>query len=414
MERVQCILERQGARVVFSLVLILFGLALAVGLRTQDRLRYLDEEHYHRLAESLLSGTGYVGPQLQPTAFRPPGYPFFLSVVYRVWHRPLAAKVANALALACSAWLLSVLVAQVVPEGRAFAPLLLLMLAPVSIYATSTLYPQTLGTLILLAALFFLIRSQNSATAAIVSGVLWGFLILTIPSFLLILPLIVAFLFFLNSSIPARACRQAALFLCFAVLVVSPWTIRNAFLYNRFIPVSTNSGVNLLLGNSENTGPNSGVNVDISHYRYETRGLDEAETDAHLRRRSFEWVLNHPSNAVILYFCKVVNYFNFRNELATASEASRFKDAVLFLTYYPLLALAIIRCALWRRFNFSATECLFFFLYFGNAFLSAIFFTRIRFRIPFDVLLVAIAAILVGHLLTMWRNRWAEPSSPPD
>ena len=128
------ILNRRSHFVVFALVSFIFFSALGVGQKTQDHLRYVDEKDYHQLAEGFLSKSTFIGPQQQPTAYRPPGYPFFLSVVYRIWHRPLAAKVANAFALAICAWLLSVLVGRVVPESKVFSVLILFILTPVSFY----------------------------------------------------------------------------------------------------------------------------------------------------------------------------------------------------------------------------------------------------------------------------------------
>jgi hypothetical protein len=50
-------------------------------------------------------------------------------------------------------------------------------------------------------------------------------------------------------------------------------------------------------------------------------------------------------------------------------------------------------------------------LYFGNAFMSAIFFTRVRFRIPFDFLLIFLAAVFVGRLIETIAD--AQKVKPP-
>ncbi len=182
-------------------------------------------------------------------------------------------------------------------------------------------------------------------------------------------------------------------------LVVCPWTIRNAIVLKTFIPVSTNGGVTFLLGNSVNAGVNIGPNVDLSPYEAETRGMDEVQTDIHHRCAAWAWIINNPGDWARLYVLKVVNYFNFRNKLADDSESSFSRDAVMFLSYYFLLGAAIVRCFLWRRYPLSKTEWLCFGIYFANAFLAAIFFNRIRFRVPFDFLLVACVAIFIGASL---------------
>ncbi len=381
-----------------ALILAVFVASAAFGVVSGDRLRYPDEYDYNRLAQSLQSGKGYLDSQDRPTAARPPGWPFLLSWIYRTWDRPLAAKLINALAYAATAWLLSIWVARIVPAGRIFVPLLFLMY-PLGLHAASTLYPQTLGAALLSAILILLDGRRHVAATTGVAGVLLGLLVLAIPAFLLVTPLILLGIFLPDRRRPARVvCRSALLLVC-TVAVIAPWTLRNARVFGRFIPVSTNSGENLLFGNSENTGPNSGVNVDIMHYRKQVRELDEAEIDARFRQFAVDWIRGHPGAAAKLYVLKALNYFNFRNELYVKTEESRLKDAVMFVSYYPLLLIAIVRLGLYHRRRLSPTEVMLYVLYFGNAFASAVFFTRIRFRVPFDALLIAIVAVALGLLL---------------
>lgn len=216
-------------------------------------------------------------------------------------------------------------------------------------------------------------------------------------------PIVMGFIVFANRRALGRAVQVAALFGVLTLLVVSPWTIRNHRTFHQVIVVSANSGINLLLGNSENAGPNSGTNVDIERYLDEALHLPEVERDVLYKRRAVEWIVGHPGEALRLYVLKVVNYFNYRNQLATHSESSTARDLIVMLSYYPLLLAALMRLLLWRRYPLSFTEWLCYGLYFSNAFVSAIFFTRIRFRLPFDALLIACVSIFIGHLYSSWR-----------
>ena len=384
--------SRQISRV---LILLAFLAAGALGLAGGDQLRYPDERDYHWLAKSLLSGNGYADAEGRPTAYRPPGWPLILSGIYSLWDRPLAAKLFNAVAHAGAAWLLAIMVARISPRGRVLAPLLFL-LYPLSLHVASTLYPQTVGAFLLLAILLLLDSRRRVAAAAVAAGLLFGLLVLAIPAFLLVVPLILAGMWISDRRRPARLAGRSALFLLCAALVVAPWTLRNARVFGEFIPVSTNSGKNFLLGNSEKTRPNSGVNVGLKHYRDEVRGLNEPETDARLRQLAIEWIRNHPGAAAKLYVLKTLNYFNFRNELFVKSEQNRRNEIIMFVSYYPLLALALLRLGLVRRYRPSAAEVKLYLLYFGNAFASAVFFTRLRFRVPFDPILIAIVAVFLG------------------
>ena len=391
---------------------LVFALAALAAVKSGDQLRYLDERDYELRAKSLISGQGYVNAEGRPTAYRPPGYPLLLAAVYEVWPRPLAAKLLNALMLAGIGWLLGEIVSVVTPQGKVFAPLLIL-LYPVFVYTATTLYPQVFGTLLFAGCVFCLVRFPDSVLSAAVCGLIFGVLILAVPSFLLILPVLAVFLLVSKRHDPWRASQSAAALVFCAAIVVNPWTIRNAITFKTFIPVSTNSGVTFLLGNCENAGVNTGPNVDISRYEVETKGMDEVQTDIHHKRAAMAWITGHPVDAAKLYLLKVANYFNFRNKLSSDSDSSFATDAVMFLSYYALLGAAIARCFLWRRYPFSPIERLCYFLYFGNALLSAIFFTRIRFRLPFDALLMVCVAIFLGHVLGAWRTQSAESRESP-
>jgi len=368
-----------------------------LGIRSGDELRYPDEKEYHDLALSLVQHHSYLDERLQPTAVRPPGYPSVLAAVYSFWSRPLAAKLINAFTCALTAIVLSLLVSAIQPGvGGLVAPVLVLCY-PLFLYASSTLYPQIAGTLLFVSCLFLLVRYVASWKATIAAGLMFGLLVLTIPSFLYWLPFIPAYLLVADRLGGAPRFRRAAIFSVCAVLAIAPWTLRNFIQLGSWIPVSTNGGINLLLGNSPSTTPDSGVNVDITRYLQQAKGMNEVEQDRFFRQCALAFIRQNPAEAAKLYLKKAASYFSFRNRVYTATESSGTRDAILFLTYYPLLLAALIRLLYRRRYPMDLTEGFLYLLYFGNALLSAIFFTRIRFRIPFDALLMALVAIFASR-----------------
>ena len=83
----------------------------------------------------------------------------------------------------------------------------------------------------------------------------------------------------------------------------------------------------------------------------------------------------------------------------TKDEALAIRDIFMLITYGPLLLTFIVRLLFSRKFRLSALEVLLIILYIGSALSSALFFTRIRFRIPFDFLLIMLVAIFVGGII---------------
>jgi hypothetical protein len=202
---------------------------------------------------------------------------------------------------------------------------------------------------------------------------------------------------------------RAAAFCVLAGLVVVPWTARNYLTFHEFIPISTNSGKNLFVGNSPLTTANSGRTTDIAPLcKRISPEMDEYQWDKAMGQCALDWMTQNPGAAAGLYAGKVLNYFNYRNEIATRGVVAPWRDWVMLLTYYPLLLLALGRAAMVRRYPLSRFETLVYVLYFVNAFVSAIYFTRIRFRIPFDFLLIAVVAAFVCRL---WDARRATGTS---
>jgi hypothetical protein len=169
--------------------------------------------------------------------------------------------------------------------------------------------------------------------------------------------------------------------------------------FDRFVFVSTNSGENLLLGNSENTTPNAGTTADISRYKAQARGMDEIERDRFFQAQALAYIRAHPLESLQLYSLKVLNYFNFRNELVTRSESSLARDLVVLFSYGTLLIVFLFRLVLVKLVPPTPFELLLILLYFSSALVTALFFTRIRFRVPFDFGLIMVVAILFARII---------------
>ena len=392
-----------GAKIyrILGLALLVIS-ALLVDLQSGDSRRYVDESDYEELARSIVHRHDFAGADGQLTMARPPGYPAVIALVYAIIERPIAAKVENAVILILAVLALGVLARRIEPRADVLVPYLALAY-PILIYTASVLYPQILGCLLLTVTLLLIAGERITLRDTLMAGITYGVLILAIPYFILLLPLFGAFIAFRRGDRSRSGVKLAAAMLGVSILVVGAWTARNYLVFHAVVPVSANNGINLLIGNSAVTTPNSGVTADVLPLCKDARTkMSEYEFDVTLRRCALDWILHHPADAARLYVRKLVNYFNFRNELATVTESAPWRDWVVFLTYYPLLMIALARAALIRRFPFSRAETFIYMLYFLNAFASAIFFTRLRFRIPFDFLLIGVNA---AFLVRLWDLR---------
>jgi hypothetical protein len=249
--------------------------------------------------------------------------------------------------------------------------------------------------------------TQSPILNKVLIGFCLGVLVLVAPA-LLIVPVFHFFRIVQNQG--RKGLVAAAAMLATALIVICPWLARNYLVMDRFVFVSTNSGVMLLLGNSDNTSPNDGPTTDVTRYAKaaEAMSLDSVEADRYFAREAMKHVVSHPVHSAGLYVLKFLNYFNFRNNLRTTAESGGARDLIMLVSYGFLLTIALLRMAACRCLPLSRLEMFCLLLYLCNGAFSAIFFTRIRYRLPADLLLIAVCALAVanaGRILGALRLR---------
>ena len=248
------------ALVALALVVRLVFIAATPGYTPQH-----DDRDYDRLACGLAIGHGYVraGPATpaercgtrtsrEPTAFRSPGLPMFLAAVYTVTEplgvkRWTAARIALALVGTALVALLGVVAFQLFGRRAAFAALTIAALFPPLIVLGGSLLGETLFVALMLGAIACVIADRAAGGTRrwlVGAGAICGLAVLTRGQGLaLLLPLMIAVATTGRGVRPLRArIGRAVALAVVAVLVVAPWTIRNAVTLDGFTPVTTQSG----------------------------------------------------------------------------------------------------------------------------------------------------------------------------
>jgi len=277
------------------------------------------------------------------------------------------------------------------------------------LYTSMFLYPQALASTLFLSSLYVHLRVRRWGIGwCALEGLLFGFLILTVPMFLFALPCVVILV-----AAETKRARQAIVIVIWMTLWIALplglWTARNYSELHRFVFVATNGGLDLLLGNSPNTIVIAGGQADIRTYADEARrlNLDEAQTDIFYRKAAVDWIVHHPRKWSLLYAEKFLNWFNFRNDLATRAQGSNFKWIVMFFTWYSLLAAAVLRIRL-KSDRWSGMDLYLWGVFASGALSYAIFYTRLRYRVPYDYILIIQGAACVNEFWQKrgWRREW--------
>jgi hypothetical protein len=204
--------------------------------------------------------------------------------------------------------------------------------------------------------------------------------------------------------------RKVLLFTVPLLLVIGAWSARNYIVFRSFFFVATSGGVNLLQGNSEKSTVDSDTLTDIRKYEDAAARLSEVDRDRYYRESAVAWIKEHPGAAARLYALKVVEYFSFTERIATHDYAMGFEQPrwwtlIMLFTYEPLLLLILARIAIAQKYPLSELEILFAGLYLVNALFAAMFYSRIRYRLPMDWLLLLLDAGMIQIIFSRLFSR---------
>ena len=249
---------------------------------------------YHQHAIDLAAGEGYVHPQTgAPSAFLPPGYSLLLAPFYALLGPSThVAGVLNALLAGASICGVYVLARGLFGGRAALTAGWMLALFPSQVLYASAVHSDHLFAALVpwvLAAGLVVRRHDWSAWwPPVLAGLLLGVAALTAATALLLLPaLVIGWMFLL----PRRAVfRRAGVAAVVAVAVLAPWTARNYVQLDAFVPISTNGGPNLWIGN--NAGAGYGwMPWGDSDWTYPE---DEVATDRDLRDDALRYMARNP------------------------------------------------------------------------------------------------------------------------
>ena len=419
-------------------LILLVALLLRIGYVavTPDYTLVHDALDYDRAAKSLALGDGYPYSRVpgRATAFRPPAYPYLLAGVYKVTGVEDAPKadrvdVARVLGILIGT-LIVALIGAVAAQlwGRRVA---LLAMGGGAVYIPlilvgGSVMSEPLFAAMLLGALAAALQHRRSTHAwrwVIAAGVLAGLTVLTRANALvLLLPLALA-VWTVRPRFSPRALAAPALLVVLALLTVSPWTIRNAVVFDRFIPVSTQLGSALAgtyndQARLDKENPASWRSIrHLPEYRSLSARLSqipEPVVEDELTRRSKAYIREHPGYVGTVALWTSLRMLELggldwsRHTASTISVGPRWANAgVICFWVFALLALAGAFTKLARRTPF------FVWLIPILLYLSVVFLVveTPRYRTGIDPFIVMLAALALRRALPGAAGR--EPL-PPD
>ena len=389
-----------------------------------------DTNYYWLLARTIRQGGAYEiveSGTISYRALRTPGYPLFLAACQAVMGEwPLGVRLVQALLGTASVGLVYLLTRRFEPvltslPGRgsrlrtaSLAAATLAAINPYYIGISELLLSEALFVPLMLAALWGLavlwrgsgeVRPLSPGVrvvVAIASGAAAGAATLAKPSFALFLPgVLVCWLI-------ARVCSHerllqdafwsALLIAAGFAIVMSPWWVRNARTYGRFVSTSVWFGASLYDGlNPTATGASN------MKFREEPdlRVLGEVEQDRELTARALEFVRENPARVLELAWIKLGRYFSpWPNAEEIRSRWLALGSAVIVIPLYCLIIAGV-----WdRRRDVRAIVLLAGPLIYFCA-VHLVFVSSIRYRIPGEMVATSLAGIGFGSIVRRVRAK---------
>ena len=235
------------------LLVLALGVRLGYVAATPEYVLVHDALDYDTHAQSIALGEGFAESRGQPTAFRPPGYPYLLGGVYALAGVETASEQERVeVARLLGAVIGTVLVALIgLVAGRLWGRrVALAALALGAVYLPLVLVggavmSEPLFAVFMVAAIAAALahrRSSHRLRFAVLAGVLAGLSILTRANALVLLAPLAFAVWDGRPRFAWRSLLPPAVLVAVALATVSPWTVRNAVVFDTFLPVSTQFG----------------------------------------------------------------------------------------------------------------------------------------------------------------------------
>jgi 4-amino-4-deoxy-L-arabinose transferase-like glycosyltransferase len=277
-----------------------------------------------RVGRALASGHGFASPyqgDSGPTAALPPLYPLIVGGVFKLFG--IYSK-ASALIL---------LVAQSITSAITCVPVYFIArrvfgsrIAKISGWAwaffpyaiavsAGTIWSTSLSALmfaLLLWLVFHLAEDNSNWWAWIDLGLLAGLIALNNPT---ILPLVCALVIWIWFRLHARdrgCIPQIAVAALIAALCILPWVVRNYEVFDRFIPMRSNLGLHLRVGNTLDTSEYWHAELDPPHSPREMSEMLQTGEIAymdHKKQQAFAFIHAHPGVYAYLVFKRFADFW---------------------------------------------------------------------------------------------------------
>jgi 4-amino-4-deoxy-L-arabinose transferase-like glycosyltransferase len=347
---------KTGTVLRIAAVAAILGLALAVRIVQAESAPYRpinDAGSYLTLASEIATTGDYslshnpgsgAGGTRGPSAYFAPGFPYFLALVdlidgHSTRRGPAIApaRISQAVLGTITVGLIGLVALELFGITAGLIALALAAVYPVLTELSGTLVAENLLTPLALGAVYAGLRVRRARTVGRVygwvagAGVLTGLATLTHENGILILIPLMFAVWTRRPRFELRALAAPALLIVVTALTILPWTIRNAVVLHRLIPVSDETGITLVgtynvASAADHQVPYKwrifyGIPGEGALIRESSR-LTEPQLGAKLQSQALHYIGHHPFAPLAVAYHNTLRFFEFEGSFAWQASAS--------------------------------------------------------------------------------------------
>jgi 4-amino-4-deoxy-L-arabinose transferase-like glycosyltransferase len=263
---------------------------------------------------------------------------------------------------------------------------------PFFIYYSSLILSETF--FLFFTCLFFRNLLEESTRKTILSGTAAGLAHLTRPTLLYFLPMVLIWKYFFMKY----PLKRILLFLVIFCVLISPWVIRNYFIFDEILISSTTAGHVLWEGNNPWNKTGGVAEAQWGYLKDMPASLTEIQQDKWKKEQAVSYIRSHPKH---FFELSVKRFFRFWHLWPNAEGFDRgWYKWIAFFSFGPVFLISL--CSLWiLRRNWRKTIILWLFIFYMTG-IHMITIGSLRYRLPLEPLLIVLASASLGVLYDQW------------
>jgi 4-amino-4-deoxy-L-arabinose transferase-like glycosyltransferase len=371
------------------------------------------------IAHSLAVGNGFSSPfrvETGPTAWMPPVYPFLLAAVFRAFgiytfHSFVAAASLNISFATLTCVPIFFAGKRIGGLGVAAGATWLWAVFPNAILLpVQSMWDASLSAL-LAAAIFWAtlaLPKSNRVRAWCGYGLLWGITSMTNATLIALLPFLLGWLAYQNHKRRRPWLGRAALSIGIVILCCVPWTVRNYETFHTFVPLRSGLGLQLWLGNNDDTQDIFRAELHPIYDSDERAKYIEKGEVAYMREKRLEavhYIQAHPARETHLIVRRIISLWSggtptpLKDFVSVKSLWFRF---VLLFNIIAAVGAVLGIVILFRRHSVYAFPAAVFPIIFPWAYYLTLVLPR--YRLPIDPIVMLLTAVAFEGLCQL-RDR---------